>query len=90
MFSAHALREWAWPHAHMNVTTSTQFAQNCNIGSLVVLYDSTVHVALYPGTIPCFAVLHTEKLAFQCVTLLSWDKVAVQCGDFRIIFFFPA
>ena len=68
MFPAHTLCEWEWPHAHMNVTT---FAQNCNVGSLVVLYGSTVHVALYPGTIPSFAVLHTEKLAIQCATKLS-------------------
>ena len=55
------------------------------------MYGSTVHVALYLGTIPSFAVLHTEKLAFQCATLLSWEwdramNLAVLC-DFQTIFF---
>ena len=45
MFSAHALHEWTWPRAHMYETTFTQFQQNCNIGCLVTLYGSTVHVA---------------------------------------------
>ena len=48
-----------------------------------------MHVALSPGIILSFAVLNTEKLAFQCATLL-WVKamnLAVLCGDFRTIFF---
>ena len=40
MFSAHMLREWAWPCAHMNVTTFNRFAHNFNIGSLLVFYGS--------------------------------------------------
>ena len=44
----------------------------CNIASLLALYGSTMPVALSPGIIPIFAVLHTEKLAF----LLS---VSVPC-----------
>ena len=57
------------------------------------LYGSTMHVALSPGAIPRFAELHTEKLAFQCVALLSWEEgpqamnLGVLCGDFRTIFF---
>ena len=57
----------------------------------LALYGSTMHIA----TIPSFAVLHTEKLAIQCATLLGivWargDKamnVAVLCGVFWTIFF---
>ena len=45
MFSAQALREWAWPRAHMNVTTFTGLAQTFNIGSLLALYGSTIPVA---------------------------------------------
>ena len=30
IFSTHVLSEWAWPRAHINVTTFTRFAQNCN------------------------------------------------------------
>ena len=76
----------------MNVTTFTQFAQNCNIGSLVALYGSAMHVALSPGTVLSFAVLHTKKLAFQCAMLGigSADKamnLPVLCGDFQAIFF---
>ena len=49
--------------------------------------------ALSAGIIPSFAVLHTEKLAFQCATLLNWESglamnLAVVCGDFRAIFFY--
>ena len=55
--SAHALREWAWPRALMNVTTFTRFADNCHIGSLVALYGSTMHGALSPGAIPSTAKL---------------------------------
>ena len=67
MFSAHVLHEWVWPRAHMNVTIFTQFAQNCNVGSLVgcIVWLYYVHVALSPGAILSFAVLHTEKLAFS-------------------------
>ena len=70
MFAVHAyaLREWAWSDAQ-NVTTFTWFAQIYGIGSLLVLYGSdyacSYTVALFPGIIPNFAVLHTEKLAFQ-------------------------
>ena len=63
-------------------------------GCIVWLYNACSYtVALSPGTIPSFAVLHTEKLAFQCATLLSWEQgqamnLAVLWGDFRTIFFF--
>ena len=48
------------------------------------------------GIIPSFAVLHTEKLAFQYATLLSWEcglqgdkamNLPILCGDFRTILF---
>ena len=40
VFYAHALLEWAWPHAHINMTTFTIFAQKCNTGCLLALYGS--------------------------------------------------
>ena len=43
IFSAHALREWVLLLVHINVMTFTQFAQNCNVGSLLALYGS-MHV----------------------------------------------
>ena len=43
MFSAHALRDWAWPRTRMDVTTFTRFAQNYNIGSQLALCGSTLH-----------------------------------------------
>ena len=45
MFYTHALREWAWSRVHTNVTTFTRFAQNCNVGSLLALCGSAMHVA---------------------------------------------
>ena len=73
--STHVLHEWMWPCEYMNATTFTRFAKNCNIGRLVALYSSAMHVALSTGAIPSFAVLHTEKLAFQCA------KLGVGSGD---------
>ena len=58
------IREWVWPLEHMNMTTFTGFAQNCNIGHLVALYRS---VALSTGAIPSIAVLHTEQLVQSVV-----------------------
>ena len=52
----------------------TLFAQNCIIGSALALYCSIMHCSL------SFAVLHTEKLAFQCATLLSWEEGLWQSG----------
>ena len=44
------------------------------LGRIVWLYyASSYTIALSSGTIPSFAVLHIEKLAFQCAILLSWD-----------------
>ena len=77
MFSAHALREWVWPHSHIYLTTFTRFAQNWNrVPACIVwlFYACSYTVALSPGIIPIFAVLHTEKLAFQWATLLSWVR----------------
>ena len=65
MFSTPVLREWAWPRAHMNVTTFTQFAQNGWKGCLLALYDSTMHVATLK------AYPQAEFLALQCCTLKS-------------------
>ena len=39
-------------------------------GIVWLYYACSYTVALSPGTIPSFAVLHT---AFQCATLLSWE-----------------
>ena len=67
-------------------------AQNCNTGRLVTLYGSTMHLTI-PRRNSSFAALHTEKLAFQCATLLSWEQslairllvnLAVLCGDFSV------
>ena len=35
-------------------------------------------IALSPGPIPSFAVLHTENQAFNCATLQSWE---IRPGD---------
>ena len=59
-----------WPHT----CERDDLYPICSIGSLVALYGSTMHVALSPGTIHSFVVLHNEKLAFQCATLLSWEQ----------------
>ena len=45
MVYPHMLREWAWLRAHINVMTITQFVQKCNVGGLLALYGSTMHVA---------------------------------------------
>ena len=41
--------QWFMPmhyvSAHMNMTSFTRFAQNCNIGNLLALYGSVMHVA---------------------------------------------
>ena len=60
--------------------------------ALLCMYGSTMHVALSPGVIHSLVVLHTEKLAFQCATLLigSGDEamnLALLCGDFWTFFF---
>ena len=63
---------------------------------LVKIFSYTVHcmacsytVTISPATIPSFAVLPTEELAFQCATLLNWEwglqrdkamNLAVLCG----------
>ena len=52
------------------ICTKLHFMEPACIVWLYYAYSYTV--ALSPGTIPSFAVLHTEKLAFQCATLLSW------------------
>ena len=84
-----------------NVTTFTWFSQIYNIGSLLALYGSdyacSYTVALFPGIIPNFVVLSTEKLAFQCATLLSRERglgiqimnLAVLCGDLQTILLSP-
>ena len=61
-------------HTHTRVTTFTRFAQNCVSACIVCLYYACSYtVAFSPGVIPSFVLLHTEKLAFQCTTLLSWE-----------------
>ena len=68
MFPPHTLRERAGPHIHINIFPVCSKLQYMEPSSSC---GSTVHVALSLGAIPSFAVLHTEKLAFQCATLLS-------------------
>ena len=39
MYCAHALCEWVWPCTHMNMTTFTRYAQNCNtIGRFLIVW----------------------------------------------------
>ena len=48
MFYAHVLREkQGIPvlHAHITLTTFTQFAQNGTVGCMLVLYGPTMHMA---------------------------------------------
>ena len=57
-----AIRLQCFPPTHThNRDDLYPICSNCNVGSLVALYGSTVH----PGAIPSYAVLHTEKLAFS-------------------------
>ena len=76
----------------MYVTTFTGFAQNCNIGSLLALYGSTMYVvtlALSPGVIPSFAVLHTRKACFSVCNTAQLSPATF--AAFRMIrFFFSA
>ena len=80
--SGHGQRTWTWRLS----------PDLLNIGSLVALYGSTVHVALYPGASnsqlcsashwkACFSVSNIAKLGIG-----SGDKVnlAAECGDFQI------
>ena len=88
---------WARLCIYINVTTFTRFAQNSYLGGLLAFhYACSNTLALSPGIIPSFAVLHTEKLAFQYATLLSWEEglqgdkamnLAILCGDFWTFFF---
>ena len=65
-FAMFALCEWVWLRAHINMTTFTQFAQNCNIfGGLLALYGSAMHIA----TVQPY--LQTSFPALQCCTLKS-------------------
>ena len=66
MFHTHALREWVWPHAAINVTTITCFVKNCTVGLLSLcglFYACAYTVATLPGPIDSFAALYTEMLA---------------------------
>ena len=71
MFHGNAPR----PRAHINVTTITRFAQialwvpACIVHYVVLSGQFLYTVAIFPGSTHGFAVLSTEKLAFQCVTL---------------------
>ena len=58
-------------------------------GCIVWLYYACSYtVALSSGLIPSFAVLHIEKLAFQCATLLNWSNLSVLCHNNFFFFFF--
>ena len=43
-FYAHALREWAWPRAHMNVTTFTRLLKIA-----IILQGACLHCTLFPA-----------------------------------------
>ena len=68
----HTVCEWAWLHPPTNMTTFTQFAQNC-VHSYYPVLATTV---LGPGLLTCsLMVLHMyyEKPAFQCYSNLSYE-----------------
>ena len=81
MFSAHALREWVWPLAHINVTTFTRSAQKVPACIVWLYYACSYTVAFSPSVInSSFAVLHTEKCTHsvhQCT--LELDSVDLVC-----------
>ncbi len=73
----------------MNVTTITMFVTLCG-----PYYACGYTGDIFQGPIYSFAVLYTENLAFQCVTLQSeyieyrgCTSVATLCTVFRTIFF---
>ena len=73
MFYAHTLRDGRG-HAHASMRRPLADLLKIAIGSMLALYGSTVHVVIYavalsPGLISSFAVLHTEKFAFQYAAL---------------------
>ena len=72
-------------------------------GAFVTIYNLWLYpvcsytVALSPVIITSLAVLHTEKLVFQCAKLgigpaglgrQGYMNLALLCGDFRTIIFF--
>ena len=91
MFSVHVLRTTYGCDDLYPICTKLRYMEPACI---VWLYNACSYtVATSPGIILSFAVLHTEKLAFQCATLVSWeeglegDNVTVLCGDFWTFFF---
>ena len=60
MFSAHALREWAWSRAHIYVTIFTDFAQNYSVGYLLEFHDIILFPAKY--SITCLGSLGLRVL----------------------------
>ena len=81
MFSTHALREWAWPRAHTYMMTFCLISSNLqcsvHVPSCIVWLDyvCSYTVALSIGTIPSFAVLHTEKLAAELTLVESRNAI---------------
>ena len=53
---------WARLHAYINVTTSTEFAQNLSMGSLLALYGSTVQ---------CSSIMYVVFLDFFLLLSVS-------------------
>ena len=57
------IKEWVWLRAHINVKPLLDLSQYRGPPCIVWLYYAHSYtVALSPGIIPSFAVLHTEKL----------------------------
>ena len=72
MISAHALHEWAWPPARMNVTTFTRSAPNCCIGSTTSISLGIANSQLCSATHwkACFSVGDFQIIFFCLVTVL--------------------
>ena len=102
MFYAHALRDWAWLRAHMNVRTITRFVQNYTVGVSLHCVASTMHVAiLWPYSQALFTALQCYTLKTLLLSVLhckaSWEyyyieyrgctSVAIPCTVFWTIFF---
>ena len=80
MFYAHALLEWAWLRAHMNVTTITLFVQNYTVEVCLYYMASTMHVAiLWPYSQALFTALQCYTLKTLLFSVLhckaSWECI---------------
>ena len=76
MFYAHALRKWARLRTRTYESDEHYpIYSKLHCGGLLTLcglyYACSYTVAIFLGPIYSFAVLYTENLAFECVTLQS-------------------